>query len=112
MSFTAEVIKRARQLISVVRKCATSYTPTCLVEDERCHTIRSALIRLCIELGKFDDSLAIVRILAAPEFTAIVDDKLLRHRRITIEIGRMMNTNKNSVAEKAILELEDELIAT
>ncbi|KAK2178798.1 hypothetical protein NP493_530g01054 [Ridgeia piscesae] len=112
MTFAADVSKRARQLIFVVREYAPSYTPTCLVEDERCHTIRSALTCLCVELLPFNDPLAIVRTNAAPGFAALVDDKLLRHHRITIEIGRVKNTNKNPSAENAIRELEDELIAT
>ena len=33
VTFAAVVVKTARQLILVVRECATSYTSTCLVED-------------------------------------------------------------------------------
>ena len=99
IAFSADVIKRARQLILVVRDCATSYTTTCLVEDERCHTTGSAMIRLCVELVPLDGPLA-VRTYPAPGSTALVDDKLLRHHRITIEIGRAKNKNKNPVTEK------------
>ena len=34
----------------------------------------------------------------------------LKHLNVTIEVGRVKNKNKNPVAEKAVLELEDELI--
>ena len=34
----------------------------------------------------------------------------LKSRNISLEIGRVKNTNKNPVAEKAILELEEELL--
>ena len=34
VSFAADVIKRYRQLILVLRECNTSFTPFCLVHDE------------------------------------------------------------------------------
>ena len=34
----------------------------------------------------------------------------LKHLNVTIEVGRVKNKYKNPVAEKAVLELEDELI--
>ena len=37
-------------------------------------------------------------------------DKLLEHFRISLYIGRVKNPNKNPIAEKAISELEDELL--
>ena len=81
----------------------------CLVDDERCHTIRSALIRLCIQLVPLDGPLAVVRTDPAPGYTVLVDDKPLRYRRIAIDVGRVKN--KNPVAEKAIHELQDELLS-
>jgi hypothetical protein len=41
---------------------------------------------------------------------ALRNDTLLDHYRINLEIGRVKNPNKNPVAEKAIGELEDELL--
>ena len=46
----------------------------------------------------------------APGFTSLVDDKLLIHRRLGIEVGWIKNMNKNPVAEKAIREMEDEML--
>ena len=40
----------------------------------------------------------------------LTDDRLLQQHRITVEIGRIKNVNKNPVAEKAVRELEDELL--
>ena len=34
----------------------------------------------------------------------------LKHLNVTIEVGRVKNKNKNPVAEKAVRELEEELI--
>ena len=90
-------------MVLVVRECATSYTNTCLVEDECHETLRSALIHL-------DGPLAAIRRGPAPDFTSLVDDKLLLYHRLGIEVGRIKNMDKNPVAEKAIRELEDELL--
>jgi hypothetical protein len=53
---------------------------------------------------------AVIRTDPAPGFKALADDKLLRQQRITLEIGRAKNANKNPVAEKGIQELEGELL--
>ncbi|XP_063966698.1 uncharacterized protein LOC135156869 [Lytechinus pictus] len=43
-------------------------------------------------------------------FSALQHDESLRSQGITLEIGRAKNINKNPVAEKAVRELEDELL--
>ena len=50
ISIDAEVIKRYRQLILVVRETSTSFTAACLLDDERRDLIRSGLLRLCLRL--------------------------------------------------------------
>lgn len=110
VSFAADVIKRARQLILVLRECVTSYTTTVLLDDERHNTLREALIRLCIQIRPLDGPPAVIRTDPAPGFKALVNDKLLHRHRLTLEIGRVKNPNKNPVAEKAVQELETELL--
>ena len=46
----------------------------------------------------------------APGLKALVDDPLLKKHRITIELGQAKNPNKNPVAERAVQELELELL--
>ena len=100
VSFAADVIKRARQLLLVVCECITFYTSTLLLEDERRLTLRDALIRLCIPLRPLGGPPAVIRTDPAPGFRAIVGDELLSHHRLTVELGRVKNHNKNPVAEK------------
>ncbi|KAK3748513.1 hypothetical protein QZH41_008577, partial [Actinostola sp. cb2023] len=109
-TFAADAIKRARQLILVLRECATSYTKTLLLSDECKDTLRDALIRLCVEMRPLDGPPAVIRTDPAPGFKALTEDKFLHQQRITLEIGRVKNPNKNPVAEKAIQELENELL--
>ena len=110
MSFAADVLKRKRQLILVVRETVTSYTAACTIENEKHETLREALARLVMELHPLDGPIAVVRVDPAPGFVALKDDCLLHKLRITLEVGRIKNVNKNSVAEKAIQELEEELL--
>ena len=99
VSFSAEVIKRSRE-------CVTSFTVTTLLEDE-CHdTLHDALTHLCVQLRPLDGPPAVVRNDPAPGFKALADDSFLKRHHITIEIG----DNKNPVAERAVQEVERELL--
>ena len=51
ISFAADVLKRSRQLIFVVRETVTSYTAACLIDNEKHETLRDALARLVIDLN-------------------------------------------------------------
>lgn len=110
VNFAADVIKRARQLVLVVRECVTSFTVAMLVEDESGQTLRDGLLRLCIELRPLDGPFAVIRTDPAPAFKALVNDPLLAQHRISLELGRAKNPNKNPVAERAVQELEEELL--
>ena len=110
ISYAADVIKREKQLILVLRECVTSYTASCLIDDERRDTLRDSLVKLCIGLRPLDGPPAVIRTDPAPGFAALVKDALLSTYRLTIELGRVKNVNKNPVAEKAVCELEHELL--
>ena len=110
ISFAVDVLKRSRQLIFVVRETVTSYTAACLIDNEKHETLRDALARLVIDLHPLDGPIALVRVDPAPGFIALKDDTVLKQLRINIEIGRVKNVNKNPVAERAIQELEVELL--
>ena len=53
---------------------------------------------------------AVIRIDPAPGSKALINDPLLTKHRITIELGQAKNANKNPVAERAVQELEMELL--
>ncbi|XP_014678553.1 PREDICTED: uncharacterized protein LOC106818350 [Priapulus caudatus] len=110
VAFAADVLRRERQLVLVVREEVTSFTAACLIDSERHETLRDALILLCIGLRPMDGPVAVVRTDPAPGFAALIDDGLLKRHRVCIEIGRVKNVNKNPVAERAVQELEDELL--
>ena len=75
VSFAADVIKPSRQLVLVLRECVTSFTATTLLEDERHHIQRDAIIRLCAQLRPLDGPSAVVRTDLAPGFRALAEDQ-------------------------------------
>ena len=110
ISFAADIIKRYRQLILVVRETTTSFTATCLLDDERRESIRNGLLRLCLELRPLAGPPSVIRVDPAPGFSALSTDETLRQYGLALEVGRIKNPNKNPVAEKCIAELGDELL--
>ena len=109
-SFAADVIKCSRQLIFFLRETVTSYSSSLLLEDERHQTLRNAIVKLCLEMRPMDGPPAVIRTDPAPGFKALVNDPLLEKHRITIELGQAKNPNKNPIAERAVQELETELL--
>ena len=110
MAFAADVIKRSRQLILVLRECTSSFSPPPPFGDEGHVSLRIGLIQLCIQMRPLDGPHALIRTDPAPRFKAPVDDAFLARHRITLEIGQPKNRNKNPVGEKAALELEQLLL--
>ena len=110
ISFAADVIKRYRQLILVVRETSTSFTASCLLDDERRDSIRSGLLRLCLELRPLSGPPSVIRVDPAPGFASLCGDEILRQYGFAVEVGRVKNPNKNPVAEKCVAELGDELL--
>ena len=64
----ADVMKRSRQLIFVLRETVSSYTSSLFLENERHQTLRDALIRLCLEMRPMDGPPAVIRTDPAPGF--------------------------------------------
>jgi hypothetical protein len=110
ISFAADILRRDRQFVLVLRECVTSFTTSCIVSSEKHDDLRDAIICLCCEMVPLDGPLAVIRVDPAPGFQALVDDPLLLKYHIQLEVGRIKNINHNPVAERAVQELETELI--
>ena len=110
LSFAADILKRDRQLILLLRETVTSYTAACIVSDEKQITLREALACLATELHPLDGPSAVIRVDPAPGFMALRNDETLKSLHLSLDIGRVKNPSKKPIAEKAILELEEELL--
>lgn len=105
--FAADVIRRTRQKILLVRDVFSSFTSASLIRDETADTLRNSVLSQTSFL-RADQST--VRVDNAPGFQSLKRDKILLDHGIELDFGRIKNPNKNPVAEKAIREFEDELL--
>lgn len=109
-AFATDVFWRDCQLILVVWKFVTSFTLSCLMDDERKDTFRDAVTHLCMGLCPFDGRFAVDRTGPSPGFAALAGDESLATHRLVVEVGNAKNINKNPVAEKAIQEIQGEIL--
>ena len=109
-SFAADVIKCSRWLIFVLRKTFTSSISSLFLVNGRHQTLCNAIVNLCLEKCPMDGPHAVIRTDPKPGFRALVNSPLLKKHRITIEFGQAKNPNKNPMAERAVQELETELL--
>ena len=105
--FAADVLIRNKQAILVLRKTSTSYTVASIVPDKKTNSLRETIARLCLDLRPISRPPVTVRVDPAPGFVALKQDPTLKQLGIFLKIGCI---SKNPVAEKAISELENELL--
>ena len=72
--------------------------------------LHDALTQLIVGAHPLDGPRAVIRVDPSPGFQSMANNDSLNHLNVTIEVGRVKNKNKNPVAEKAVRELEEELI--
>ena len=102
MSFAADIIRRCRQFILILRKRTTSHTTSCLVPDEKSDTLRDALTRLVVGRHPLDGPQAVIRVDPAPGFVALKNSNALQHLGISELVTPKTPTK--------ILQLEEELL--
>lgn len=66
--------------------------------------------RLSVSLCPLDGPFAVVRTDPAPGFAALAGDTGLAAHRLVVEVGNANNITKNPVAEKAIQEIQGEIM--
>ena len=106
--FSCDVIRRSRQFILLIRECITSFTSACIISDEKRSSLRSGL--LILPLHPVNAPAATVRTDPAPGFQALARDHSLIEFNISLDLGQSKNINKNPIAEKAVQELEKEIL--
>ena len=109
INFAADVIRRERQMILILREYVTSYLQAIIVPDEQRDSLRNALMQLSLPLLPTAGPATVIRVDPAPAFQALEDDEILARHNIHVEVGRIKNPNKNPVAERAVQEFENEL---
>ena len=107
--FNADIVKRERQLILMMRENITSMTHAMMITDERTETLKEGLLLLILQFSSSPGVQKIVRVDAAPGFRSLIDDKMLRNNDITVKLGEEKNENKNAVIDHRVSELHYEL---
>ena len=105
--FAADVMVRGGKFL-ILREVLTSHTSSMKVANEKGDTLKEALLVL-LSNHKSRKKISI-RSDNQTGFASLVNDKLLTKLNIEIILGDPKNINKNPVAERAIREIEDEII--
>ena len=105
--FSADVVRRDRQKILVVRDVHSSFTLGSLMPDETSATLRTHLLN---DTALFRLNPAEVRVDNAPGFVGLQNDPILKQHGVSLDFGRVKNKNKTAVVDKAIQEFEQELL--
>ena len=111
--FGADVIEREGQKILVVKEKLSQYIRASIIPDQTADTFRQELIRLTVDL--IPDSGTTIRVDGATAFQSLEKESTtkgttLNNLKIKIEVGRLLNKNKNASVEIANKELEKEIL--
>ena len=106
--FSADILVEKGQRILLCREKLSQYTLTKIILDESAATLESALVSLIADLVPEDGT--IVQVDAATGFQALENGKgkFLSKFKIELDIGRVVNKQKNPIAENAIKEFRKE----
>ena len=112
-SFAADVIEREGQCILIIRDCLSQYTRGLILQNQRAETLREALLSLTLDI--IPNSGAEIRVDGATAFQSLERESqtktsILNKFKIKITVGRLMNKNKNPVAENAVQEVQKEIL--
>jgi hypothetical protein len=107
--YNCDVMEESLQKVLVLGENLTSFTSTCLILDQRRETLRNSICILTSRMRLSKDQLTI-RVDAHSNLKSLSTDTSLDAFSIKIYVGHAKNVNKNSVAEKAIRELRQEIV--
>ena len=105
--YGCDIIKRAKQIIIVLRDQFSSYTTADFIENETSDSVEKAIIKLATPIRHPGE--IIIRTDQAPGFIKAVKSKMLNDLGIKLELGNSLNKNSNAVIDKGIQELEREI---
>ena len=105
--FAADVMVKGGKFL-ILREVLTSHTATMKVYDEKEESLRDGLMTL---LAHYKTMKKIqIRIDNQSGMVALVNNKVLKKLNIEVIPGDSKNINKNPVAERAVREIEDEIL--
>ena len=112
-ALAADVIERNTQKILIVKDKLSQFIRGTLIPDQTVNTLRQSLLSLIMDI--LPDSGTTIRVDGATSFQALEKESkssgsLLNQLKISIQVGRIVNKNKNPVAENAVKEVLKEIL--
>ena len=105
----ADIIKRAGQLILVVRENISAFTVAKFVRNEQAATLKEELLILCANLRSKEGPCTKVRVDPASGWRSL-SSGVLRKAGIELVLGEEKNKNKNPIVDTGIKEIHSEII--
>jgi hypothetical protein len=109
-SFAADVMRRCKQMILVLRETVSSFTLTMLINSEKHEDLLTAMLSLASSVRPLGEHQMSIRVDNAPGFRTLACNPLMTQHNLQLVLGHVKNVNKNPVAERAIEELGRELL--
>ena len=108
--FVADVIRRSKQFLLITRDAFSDYITTSIIMSEKAEDLKDGLISTTSSVRKKTN--ITIRVDNAPGFKSLVNskDKDLDNLDITLELSDNKNKNGVAIVDKAIQELEKELV--
>ena len=112
-ALAADVIERNTQKILLVKDKLSQFIRGTLIPDQTANTLRQFLLSLILDI--LPDSGTTIRVDGATSFQTLEKESksngsLLNQLKISIQVGRLINKNKNPVAENAVKEVLKEIL--
>ena len=111
VTFVSDVIKRSKQLIFTTRDAFSDFVTTAIILSEKAEDLKEGIIVTTSSVRRKSD--ISVRVDNAPGFQSLVSSKDKDLEKLGISLDLSDSTNKNGIAivDKAIQELEKEIVA-
>lgn len=109
-SYAADVVRRHGQKFFIVNDTFSTFVTGCIIPDETSETLKNSLIAAVSSIRPNPQTNVTVRTDNAPGFRSLSGDSALQQLRVSIDLGRTLNKNKNPTVDKCISELITELL--
>ena len=109
-SYAADVVKRHGQKLFVLTDTFSTFVTGCIIPDETSSTLKNSMIASISSIRPNPQTNVTVRTDNASGFKSLCGDSDLQQLRVSIDLGRTLNKNKNPVVDKSINELITELL--
>ena len=107
--FNADVVKREKQNILVLRENISAFTTAKIIANEQANTLKDSLLILLSQVCPCAGVSATVRVDPHQSWRSVVMSQVLEKEGIRLELGSEKNPNKNTIVDGGIKEMHAEI---